>query len=347
MSMLTMSLLFYRNAKIIICWPSLTLIKMWYVLKLNLFDSQWSRFSGGSGAPLWTLYACGFDPKNFTITEAALTHNFSKDPNNYPKMVWSTNYHRLVSYTMFTLFFAGRKYAPKAIINGVNIQDYLEDHYISALQYLAQRIHDAGNLEDSVVIAWENINEPSIGYVGYTDLNKILDTQALRKTTCPTGFECMLLGEGLPTTVDVYDFTSFGPKKTGRQLVDPLGTKAWLSTDVYDKKYGWTRDPNWKLGQCIWEQHGVWDSRTQRLLRPDYFYRDSSGQFVNNDSWLQDHFMPHFKRYSDMVRSIHKNAIMFLQPPVLFVPPVLAQRDSRLVFAPHYYDGLTLLLKKW
>jgi hypothetical protein len=53
----------------------------------------WSRFSGGSGAPLWTLYACGFNPANFASTEAALTHNFSDDPDNYPKMVWSSSTH--------------------------------------------------------------------------------------------------------------------------------------------------------------------------------------------------------------------------------------------------------------
>ncbi len=51
---------------------------------------------------------------------------------------------------MFTLFFAGREYAPKAIINGVNIQDFLEGHYLNALRHLAQRIHDARNLESHV-----------------------------------------------------------------------------------------------------------------------------------------------------------------------------------------------------
>ena len=46
---------------------------------------------------------------------------------------------------------------------------------------------------------------------------------------------------------------------------------------------------------------------------------------------------------------MHKNAIMFLQPPVMFIPPVLhpTELDDRLVFSPHYYDGLTLMLKKW
>lgn len=250
---------------------------------------------------------------------------------------------------MFTLFFAGREYAPKAVINGVNIQDYLEDHYHGALSYLAQRIHDAGNLEGSTVIGWENINEPSIGLVGYTDLNIVMSTQQLRKTTCPSGFQCMLLGEGIPTKVEVYDWTQIGPWKQGAKIVDPKGVKAWLLTDEFDKKYGWQRDPGWKLGECLWAQHGVWDVRTRRLLRPDYFLFNQDGKRVDNDVWLKDHFMAHFKRYKEAIRPIHKNAIMFLQPPVMFIPPVLhpTELDDRLVFSPHYYDGLTLMLKKW
>jgi hypothetical protein len=250
---------------------------------------------------------------------------------------------------MFTLFFAGREYAPKAIINGINIQDFLENHFFQALGYLAQRIHDAGNLEDSTVLGWENINEPSLGMVGYTDLNIVMPTQQLRKTTCPTAFQCMLLGEGISADIDVYDWTQIGPRKTGTKVVDPRGVKAWVSSDTYDKKYGWRRDAGWKVGECIWAQHGIWDPQTRKLLRPVYFLYNHLGAEVDNDVWLRDHFMIHFKRYSETIRSVHKNAIMFLQPPVMFVPPVLnsSDRDKRLVFSPHYYDGLTLMLKKW
>jgi len=250
---------------------------------------------------------------------------------------------------MFTLFFAGCEYAPKAIINGMNIQDFLETHFLNALRYLAQRIHDAGDLEDTTVIGWENMNEPSIGLVGYSDLNIVMPTQQLRKTTCPSAFQCMLLGEGIPAKVDTYDWTQLGPKKTGRRIVDPGGLKAWIQSDDYDKKYGWKRDAGWKLGECIWAQHGVWDPASRTLLEPKYFLRHSRVQEIDNDSWLKFHFMPHFKRYSDTIRSVHQNAIMFLQPPVMFIPPVLesTERDERLVFSPHYYDGLTLLLKKW
>ena len=250
---------------------------------------------------------------------------------------------------MFTFFFAGREYAPKAIINGVNIQDFLQDHYLGALQYLAQRIHQAGDLEDSTVIGWESINEPSIGLVGYTDINIVMSSQQLRKTTCPSAFQCMLLGEGIATKVEVYDWTNLGPQKQGARLIDPKGQKAWLSSDEFDKKYGWHRDPNWKLGECIWAQHGVWDVQSRTLLRPHYFFLNGNGEEVNNDVWLRDFFMIHFKRYTETIRSVHKNAIMFLQPPVMFIPPTLktGPRDGRLVFSPHYYDGLTLILKKW
>ena len=57
--------------------------------------SQWSRFSGGSGAPMWTLYACGLDPQHFAVTEASLVQNTYPEPDKFPKMIWATNYTRL------------------------------------------------------------------------------------------------------------------------------------------------------------------------------------------------------------------------------------------------------------
>lgn len=83
----------------------------------------WSRFSGGSGAPYWTFLAAGMNPKHFKNTQAALVHNTYDKPEDFPRMIWSTNYDRLAAATMFILFFAGHCFAPKAILNGQNIQD--------------------------------------------------------------------------------------------------------------------------------------------------------------------------------------------------------------------------------
>lgn len=105
---------------------------------------KWSRLSGGSGAPAWTLYAAGFDPRGFKKTEAALVQNTFDDPAEFPKMIWSTNYTRLVSQTMFTLFYGGRDFAPKAIIDGINIQDYLQGHLLPRADILLRKFTRPG-----------------------------------------------------------------------------------------------------------------------------------------------------------------------------------------------------------
>ena len=254
------------------------------------------------------------------------------------------DYQRLVSYTIFTLFFARREFAPKAIINNFNIQDYLETHYFNALAHLAGRIHDAGNLEDTTVIGWESMNDPWIGLVGSTDLSKIMPAQNGR-TTCPSPFQCMLGGEGAPIRAMFY-----GPLQIwrGTKTVNPHGCKAWLSSEKFDEKYGWKRGPDWKLGDCIWAQHGVWDPVKRELLRPDYFHRDREGVEMNEKRWTSDHFMPHITRFTETIRNIHKNAIIFVQPPPLFQPPDLKLKNiPRYVYTPHWYDGLTLTEKRW
>ena len=86
---------------------------------------------------MWTLYACGLDPQHFAVTEASLVQNTYPEPDKFPKMIWATNYTRLACQVVFTLFFAGRDFAPKAIIDGKNIQDYLTDHYIGAIEHLS------------------------------------------------------------------------------------------------------------------------------------------------------------------------------------------------------------------
>jgi hypothetical protein len=311
----------------------------------------WSRFSGGSGAPLWTIYACGLNPEAFSATQAAFVHNVYPAPAKFPKMLWSTNYNRLACQTLFTLFFAGKDFAPKAIIDGKNIQDYLQEHYIAMCKHLARRIHKAGDLEDECVIGWESLNEPNRGYVGWQDLTILPSEQQLKKGTAPTGWQAMLTGSGRALEIDTYEFGSFGPYKNGRELVDPEGVSAWLPADYDDTKYGWKRDPNWRLGECLWAQHGVWDPRQDKLLKKDYFsFSPKSGAELDYEKFTNTFFLDHFRNWRDAIRSVHKDAMILCQAPVLEIPPNIKgteDDDPRLVFASHYYDGLTLLTKHW
>ncbi|KAJ5668136.1 glycosyl hydrolase [Penicillium maclennaniae] len=311
----------------------------------------WSRLSGGSGAPMWTLYAAGLNPKAFKNTEAALVQNTYDDPSQFPKMVWSTNYTRLVCQTMFTLFWAGRDFAPKAVIDGVNIQDYLQNHFIAACRYLAQRIHEAGDLEHDVIIGWESMNEPHRGLLGFQDISVIPPEQQLQLGTSPTAFQAILTGSGRACEVTTWAFGGFGPHQTGSKLVDPMGESAWLPADHDDTKYGWKRDACWKLGECIWAQHGVWDPKTDMLLQKDYFSKvPQTGAKLNYEVFTNTYFMDHYRAYRDAIRGVWPKAILLCQPPVMEVPPDLKgtlDDDPNMVHAVHYYDGLTLLTKHW
>lgn len=313
----------------------------------------WSRFSGGSGAPMWTLYAAGLNPKCFKKTEAALVQNTYDIPAEFPKMIWSTNYTRSVCQTMFTLFWAGRDFAPKAIIDGVNIQDYLQNHFIAACKYLAQKIHDAGDLEHDVVIGWESINEPNRGLVGVQDISIIPPEQQLQLGTSPTAFQAMLTAAGRACEETTWGFGSFGPYQTGRELIDPEGDSAWLLPEdaSIETKYGWKRDAEWRLGECLWAQHGVWDSTSDTLLQKDYFSKvPQTGEPLNYEIFTNTYFLHHYRAYRDAIRDVWPQSILLCQPPVMELPPDLkgtVDDDPNMVHAVHYYDGLTLMTKHW
>jgi hypothetical protein len=319
-----------------------------YVI-MDPHQDVWSRFSGGSGAPMWTLYAAGLNPQSFLATEAAIVHNTYPDPDEMPKMIWATNYFRLAAATMFTLFWAGREFAPKCIIDGVNIQDYLQTHFANMCAHFARRIHEAGDLEDEVVIGWESINEPNPSMVGHPDLTVLPDSQPLKKGTAPTAWQTFLTGMGRACEVETWDVGGMGPYKVGRKLVDPHGEKAWLPEGYDDSRYGWKRDPEWKLGQCIWAMHGVWDPETDTLLQKEYFRRKPGTDLdIDHQFFVNTYFMDYYRGWRDAIRAVHKESILILQGPTLQTPPQIkgtADDDPKMAYAPHWYDGITLMTK--
>lgn len=322
------------------------------------FTNQWSRFSGGSGAPFWTLAACGIEPRNFTATQAAIVHSEyptrdSPDPAKIPAMIWGTNYGRLASLTLFTFFFGGRAYAPKCVLDGKNIQDYLQEHFITAFGYLADRIASAGDLCDSCVIGWDSMNEPFEGLIGFPDVTKPSENQTsqLKKGTAPTPIESFRLGIGQPQTLDTWGFGQFGPKKDGRVTVDPKGVRMWAAPESepggVNKRWGWHRDPSWELGTCVWAAHGVWDPTTGEALQPEYFkHLPNEGRLAD---FVPDFWHPHLRAYANRVRVAHPEAILFVAPPVFHPPPPLDASDlrGRACYSTHYYDGLTLVTRHW
>lgn len=343
-----------------------TRIKISYVLppplsppRTDADTAQFSRFSGGSGAPYWTLVACGLNPEHFTITNAACIEcewptPSAPVPADFPAMIWASNYSRLACQTLFTLWSAGRDYAPKCIIDGVNIQDYLQEHYFDAMRQLGNAIAAAGDLLEECVIGWDSLNEPNAGYLGIDDLAQHGKESILRVGPMPTAFQGMRLGMGEAVEVENWRFGPLGPKRDGSVTIDSGGKRAWLDSDseVDGSPYGWTRGPDWELGTCIWAMHGVWDPETDELLEPDYFHWWRGEGFEQNPRKVDygaDYWLAHWRRYAPVVRGFHPEAIHFIQSPVFQIPPKIEGPEimNRAAHSSHFYDGLTLVTKHW
>lgn len=315
-------------------------------------------------------------------TAGALVHcdyPTSDDPHpaQFPGMIWGTNYTRAVCETIFTLFFGGKVFAPKCVIDGKNIQDWLQDHFIGAVAALAKRISDAGGLYDECVVGWDSMNEPGEGMIGQKDIGIVPADRQLKKGTTTSPIQGMRLGMGQKQEVVIWDFGALGPKQNGTQVIDPKGRRLWLSAaDEQTRgggKWGWKRGDEWEMGTCskfgsspftswrigplrdadvsaVWAQHGVWDPITGDLLRPDYFndYRPESDP-TRGLNFVEDFFKPHWIAYAERIRAQHPEAIHFIQSPVMKPPPHIPESylKGRACSSCHYYDGLTLMTKHW
>jgi hypothetical protein len=101
-------------------------------------QDMWSRMTGGDGAPGWTLELAGLNIPQLDACEAAIT--MAARQSQYGRMTWGNNATRLATATMFTLFFAGNRFAPQVKMQGENAQDFLQKHFIQAMVEVAKRL---------------------------------------------------------------------------------------------------------------------------------------------------------------------------------------------------------------
>jgi len=292
-------------------------------LALNIDPHQdvWSRFTGGDGAPGWTLEAAGMDPAALHETGAAILHQVIGDP--FPRMIWPTNANKLGAATMFTLFFAGNDFAPRTLVDGEPVQDYLQRHYCAAFAQVAARLCRCQN-----VFGYDTMNEPSHGLIGHADLRKL--EGLLKLGDSPTPYQSMLLAAGLPQEAALFEVRITGHALVGKRVINPRGVRLWRQGT-----------------ECIWRRHGVWDRGPDgmpRLLRPDYFAA-VRGRRVD---FGRDYYLPFANRFARAIRAAHPGAAILIQTEVGLTPPRLGSGDAeRIVYAPHWYDPVTIVLKRY
>ncbi|KAI9143495.1 glycoside hydrolase superfamily [Paraphysoderma sedebokerense] len=306
-----------------------------YGLKCFIDPHQdvWSRFSGGSGAPGWTFEVAGMDIRKFKVTGAAYIQDMNEQipvVDGPPPMIWPTNYTKLASSTMFTLFFAGDCFAPKLECQGQSIQRFLQTKFINCYKHLAERLKHL-----DAVVGFELMNEPHQGYIGLDNLKKYDPISTLIFDDSPSALESFALGHGIPQEVEHWVRSwPFPTRKAGTRLLNTERQSVWLP--------GFT---------CPWKEHGVWDvdptSGEPILLKPDYFIKHpKTGKHVD---FNQDFYLPFVNEYAAAIQSVSDSLFVLVEPIPNELPPVYSptSHHHNIVYAPHWYDLKSVFSKSF
>ncbi len=315
-----------------------------YVI-IDPHQDVWSRFTGGDGAPWWTLDAAGFvtDDDSLHQSGSAFLHHLH-DTKLYPpaKMIWMSNYGKLATATMFTLFFAGDDYAPGIHVNSyyaklyhthhshhkkqtqqhVSIQQFLQKYYLMFINTVAQKVKDKSN-----IIGFNSMNEPSNGYVGVEDLRK--RAQPMPFGTSHSYFDGMRMGAG---EVMKRHFFSFPFIFHSEQIVNPESIMAWKSPD-----------------HDIWRKVGVYgiNKNTGNIMlhRPHYFS-------LNGKDFMNEYMVPLFQKMQMSIAEHNPKFILYAEPfiDVNNHQSIRAPQSldcNKFAWAPHWYDGASLIFRKY
>jgi len=305
------------------------------LLFVDPHQDVWSRWTGGDGAPMWTLEMLGFEPTTLHGSGAAMLHQEMGE--KYPQMQWFSNHLRLACATMFTLFFAGNDFAQGIVARGEPIQEFLQNRYCDAFAALARRIASYPN-----VLGFGSMNEPGKGFIG------IHDAAAARKDLllpglAPTPWEAMQAGEGLAVdTVDIQ--VKCGNLRPLRRT--PLGTpgvRAWKKDEI-----------------CIWRRVGMWDIEKgcAVLKKPRWFSEAESGTSVatsrnaSRGAFNECYLKPFVRKFAARMDATRLEAerpssfMIFVESSPLGDMPEFDDIPD-LVNETHWYDSLTLTLKRW
>ena len=284
----------------------------------------WSRMTGGDGAPGWTFEKVGIDFTKFHDAGAAWLMQHNYDPGNpkaYPAMTWAQNRVRFGCATLFTLFLGGRDFAPSCVIEGQNVHDYLQSHFIGAFKQVAERTKDMPH-----VLGFDSFNEPSVGFIGLKlDGSNMDSRESLGYSFTP--IDAMLTGSGFTRTVPYWEIKLTGLRETRRDEINPGKISCWLDGC-----------------EDIWKREGVWglDEKGEPvILQNDYFFV-KNGREVD---YLRDYLSPFICRFAQELRSVNADTVILYEGPaemMLKGKVIEWPLPENAVNAPHWYDFPTV-----
>jgi hypothetical protein len=288
-------------------------------------QDAWSRWTGGDGAPAWTLEKLGMVPGGLDEAGAAITRQHYEKIHHkpYPRMIWPVNYNRYAAFTLFTLFFAGNAYAPEVKIEGQSAQDWLQGHYFAAFRHCYRRLKIC-----KALVGWGAMNEPHPGLIGYKDLNS-LENIVVATGAMPSPFEAMKAASGYTVKAPVCAPWIKGYIRRGSETINPKGLSLF--------KEGYA---------CPWKQAGIWTDKggEPRLLKKDHF------ALINGKpaDFVEDFLKPFIVNFVERMKEAGRPSLFFIEGVNNGRHPTWPAADGAgVVNAFHHYDGPTLFLKSF
>ena len=294
----------------------------------------WSRWTGGDGAPAWTMEKLGIDLERLDTTGAAITrqryseyHKSRRHPEGepFPRMMWPSNYNRYAAATMFSLFFGGKTFAPHLYVEGENVQDWLQGRYIAAFRHCYRRLKNC-----AAIAGWGVMNEPHPGFIGCTNLAQA-ERPVMPVGPRPSPWATIRAACGHPVQVPVYN--ELGGQSSRSETFNP-GAHSLFKEGFH----------------CPWKQAGVWtdEGGGPNLLRGDHFAA-CEGRQVN---FMEDFHKPFVLRFIESMQEADENTFFFIEgmPPgssTAAHPSWSADDPPNTVNAFHWYDGFALFTKQF
>jgi hypothetical protein len=286
----------------------------------------WSRFTGGDGAPAWTLEELGMRPELMDAAGAAVTWQRYGEYHGgrpCPPMSWPSNYDRYAAATMFSLFFGGNEYAPGLRVGGESVQDWLQGRYIAAMRHCYRRLKNC-----SALAGWGAMNEPSPGFIGRRDLESA-EKPLIPLGPAPSPFQAMAAASGHRAEAPVYGITLLGRRVIRRETLNPQGLSLF--------REGFS---------CPWRQAGVWDEQggEPRLLRRGHF-----AQYQGRPPRFEDDFLkPFLIKFIGAMKEGREGTLFFIEGPPNGGHPRWGKDDpAGVVNAFHWYDGFSLYTRSF
>jgi len=270
---------------------------------IDFHQDAWSRMSGGDGAPGWTFEAVGLDFRAFPEAGAAhvmqATYDYARggiQHDRFPPMSWPNNLAMPANTIMWTLFFAGQLFTPDFLIGGLNVERYLQDHFLDAVRQVAMRVAPMEH-----VVGFQALNEPSLGWIGRAlSYAHVVagphTTEPVRPGLAWSPLDGLLVSRGETRTLADL---AFDPEK---MAVTPHGIVAVNEGRV----------AIWRPGmRCPFEAAGAYrmGGGSPEVLREDFFQR-AGGRAVEP---YRVALLPFLSRVAERVRAIRPGWFLFAE----------------------------------